>query len=1196
MKTKLLILLLTVSVNFYGQIGFDENIVVGNSYTTMSPQFVKAADVDGDHDLDIITFGAGLNWYENVDGLGNFGEKKTIAVTYGASALYTVDFDNDGDLDILGSVFNKFTLYKNTDGLGNFEVMQVFPLGTEALISVPSDIDNDGNIDILCFYNINTTTPSKPKLVWFKNDGSGKFGQEQFITDSYNNLITASLLVTEDLDGDSDQDIIIGYKDYSKITWLKNTDGKGTFSTPQTITILAGGLSSITTSDIDHDGDKDIISASANDKQVAWYKNLDGLGNFSDENIIASNANETNAVLVTDINNDNTVDIVYTSKNEIGWMSNTTGLGDFGNQQIITNKAFGVRSVITADIDGDGKNDIISASQDDNKVAWYKHIDGNGNFGRQVVIARIIQDPSNVYPGDFDGDNDIDLLVNSKDDAKLTWFENVNGLGFYGKQHIITESVSVGNITPQAYPVDIDGDGDLDIATVQHSVLFWYENIDGQGNFTTEHVIDSNSSATIIRSKDIDGDGDMDLVCGVYNADKISWYKNLDSNGTFGSEQIITDTGDDNGSLTSLEIADMDGDKDMDIIASSYNTDTYYYKNTNGLGDFVEEHMDVFNAMQAVYPADVDGDGDNDIIGVSASGGGPFDSVVWYENSNGKGDFSNIKHDISTLTTNGESIHAADIDNDGDIDVLTASGHSQTSGIIAWYQNNGNGTFYERQIIQELFNYNIGVCVNTADVDNDNDLDVLAVFGYGSSIGRVSVLENLGPLSYTIQGKVLIDTDSNGCTISDVKASNLMVISDNGNNSFATFTDQNGAYHIATTEGNFTTSITSQLPDYFASNPTSHAFSFSGTNNTYLADFCITPIGEINDLNVSLYPSLNDVRPGFGTYYRIVYRNIGTTTSSGTVKFEYNNNKLSFLTATENVSSQTANTLTFDFANLKPFETKTIDLNFTVFATPITNINDEVISSVTVIPTSGDDQTEKDNSFTLNQTVIGSYDPNYITCLEGKQVLIEDSDEFLHYIIRFQNTGNASAINVNVENILDNKLDWTSMQLESLSHSGKVEIKDGKQIKFIFDKINLPDNTTDEPNSHGFIAYKIKPLNNVVAGDIIKNTADIYFDFNPRIVTNTASTRFTGTLSVVESDVNQYNIYPSPTTGLLNIQANTMIEKVSVIDVNGRLVKEFQFNTPVLSTQLDLTHLAKGIYFLKIKSNQGNTNRKIIKR
>lgn len=1193
MKIKLLILLLTVSLNFYGQTGFDENIIVGSSYTTRSPQFVKAVDLDGDNDLDIIASGEELNWYENVDGQGNFGEKKTIAVTNGASTLYTVDFDNDGDLDILGSAYNKFVLYKNRDGLGNFEVMQDFTLGTQALTTVPSDIDSDGNIDILCFYNNYTTTPSKPKLVWFKNDGSGKFGQEQVITNSYYDIITASFLVTEDLDGDNDKDIIIGYRDYNKIVWLKNTDGKGTFSTPKTITILAGGLSSITTSDIDHDGDRDIISASANDKQVVWYKNLDGLGNFSDEIIIASNAVSTNAVLVTDINNDNKVDILYTSKNEIGWMNNTTGLGDFGNQQIITNKAFGVRSVITADIDGDGKNDIVSASSDDDKVAWYKHIDGNGNFGKQVVIARRVKYPTNVYSGDFDGDNDIDLLVNSQHDAKLAWFENVNGLGFYGKQHIITESVEVGNTIPRAYPVDIDGDGDLDIASINRSVLFWYEN-DGLGNFTTEHLIDNTSSADLLRSKDMDGDGDMDLVCGVYDSNRVSWYKNLDSKGTFGPEQIIADTGGTNGSLTSLEVADMDGDNDMDIIASSYNMNSYYYKNTDGLGNFEYQYSSAFSKMQALYPADIDGDGDNDVIGVSAMGGDPFDSVVWYENINGKADFS-LKHHISRLPIQGKSIHAADIDNDGDIDVLTASGNAQTSGLLAWYANDGKGTFSERQTIHQISPYFVGLDVNTADVDNDNDLDVLAVFGYGTTIGKVSVFENLGPLGNKIQGKVLIDTDSNGCTIADVKGSNLMVVSDNGSNSFATFTDQNGAYLVATNEGNFTTSITSQLPDYFTSNPTSHAFNFSGMNNTHLADFCIASIGEVNDLNVSLYPSQNDVRPGFATNYRIVYRNTGTTISNGTIKFEYNNNKLSFLTATENVSSQTGNTLTFNFTNLKPFETKTIDLNFTVFASPTTNINENVISNVTVIPDSGDDHTEKDNNFTLKQTVIGSYDPNDITCLEGKQVLIEDVDKFLHYIIRFQNTGTASAINVRVQNILDNKLDWTTMQLESMSHNGKIEIKDGKEVKFIFDKINLADSTNDELNSHGFISYKIKPLNNVVTGDIITNTADIYFDFNPKIVTNTASTRFSSTLSVLKNNANEYNIFPNQTTGLLNIHANTMIEKISVIDVNGRLIKEFQFNPSVLSTQLDLTHVRKGIYFLKIKSDQGNSNRKIIK-
>lgn len=1191
MQTRLLLLfLLAGSVKLFAQIGFNENIVVGDSYTTVRPQLVRAADIDGDNDLDVITFGTGLNWYENIDGMGNFGEKKVIETQTNGSvgtSLYIVDFDNDGDPDILGAISNKLIVYKNIDGLGNFEVMRVFTFGNSPIPTVPADIDADGDVDIVCFH----TSNNRPKIVCFKNNGAGVFGEEQIISNDAVAIMGTTLLYAEDLDGDNDEDIIVGYHLNNKITWLKNTDGNGTYSSPVTISVLAGGITSIATSDIDNDGDMDIISASKNDNQVVLYKNLDGLGSFSDENIILSNAVGSNSVLITDINNDNTDDIVYSSTNEIGWLNNN-GSGVFGSRQIITNKAFGVQFVITADIDGDGKNDIVSASQDDDKVAWYKHIDGNGTFDRQLVIARTIEIPNNVYPVDLDGDDDIDLLVNSQHDAKLTWFENVNGLGFYGKEHIITESTAVSNVTPFAYPVDIDGDGDLDIATVKNSVLFWYENVDGKGNFTAEHIINNNSSGvSVIRSEDFDGDGDMDLVCGSYT-NKISWYKNLDSNGTFGPEQIIAPGGS-NGSLTSLEVADMDGDNDIDIIASSYTTNIYFYKNTNGLGNFENQSMLIFNRMKAVYPADMDGDGDKDIIAINATGGGVVDAVVWYKNS-GNGIFT-TKHRISTLTIHGESIYAADIDNDGDMDVLTVAGHIQTSGQLAWYQNDGTGVFSARQMIHERFDYSTGLSVNVADVDHDNDMDVIATFGRSGNwaLSKVFVFENLGTLGNTIHGKVLIDSDSNGCTNADIKGSNLMVISDNGNHSFATFTDQNGAYSLATTTGSFITSITSDLPNYFVSTPASHTFSFSGMNNTRLADFCVAPSGPKNDLDISLYPSINDPRPGFGTTYRIVIRNKGTITSSGTINFEYNNNKLSFLTASQPISSQTSNTLTFDFANLKPLETRTINLNFNVFSPPVTNINDRIVTNVTINPILGD-ETQEDNSFTLNQTVIGSYDPNDIMCLEGNEVHIEDADKYLHYLIRFQNTGNAKAINVKVENILDNKLDWASMQLESLSHKGRVEIKDG-EVNFVFNNINLPDSTTDEPRSHGFIAYKVKPLNSVAVGDIVNNTADIYFDFNPPIVTNTASTQFVGALSVVESEVNKFKIYPNPTTSLLNIQGNTMIDKVSLIDINGRVLKEFHFNTPTLLAQLDLTDLAKGIYFLKIKSNQGNTSRKIIK-
>ena len=441
----------------------------------------------------------------------------------------------------------------------------------------------------------------------------------------------------------------------------------------------------------------------------------------------------------------------------------------------------------------------------------------------------------------------------------------------------------------------------------------------------------------------------------------------------------------------------------------------------------------------------------------------------------------------------------------------------------------------------------------------------------------------------TINGTVNIDIDNNGCDFNDISMQNILIIATNGTESFESFVLENSSYAIFTTEGDFTTSI-ANLPSYFTANPSSQTNTFIDLDNSFTADFCVTSNQTVNDVNISTIPT-SQARPGFETTYKIVYKNMGTTQLNGNITLEFDETKLSFSNASETISSQTSNSLTFDYSNLNPFETRTIDLEFNVFAPPTVNIGDELEFNASINPIIGD-ETEDDNIFILDQTVIGSYDPNDITCLEGNQILLADVDKYLHYVIRFQNTGTAHAVKVVVENLLDEKLDWTTLQLESISHNNRVEIKNGNEISFIFDAIYLPDSTTDEPNSHGFIAYKIKPKVDIALGDVIPNKADIFFDYNTAIETNIATTTIVNTLAVNDSPLLDFSIYPIPTDNILNINSKTKISKIEIYSKLGQLILKNE-----TENNIDISNLTNGLYFVKAEDINGNFGvKKIMKK
>ncbi len=442
----------------------------------------------------------------------------------------------------------------------------------------------------------------------------------------------------------------------------------------------------------------------------------------------------------------------------------------------------------------------------------------------------------------------------------------------------------------------------------------------------------------------------------------------------------------------------------------------------------------------------------------------------------------------------------------------------------------------------------------------------------------------------TISGTTTLDCGGSNVALNN---QNINIMGWNNANVGHTYSNANGAYAFYTSFGSHTVSLQLEHPAYFTVTPASYTYNFTfNDSSTETANFCITPNGTHPDLEVTVLP-LTTARPGFNAEYKIVIKNKGTETQSGSVAMTFDDNVLDFVTAIPNITVQNGGLLTWDFTNLLPFEEKeftvTLNLNSPMEVPPVNN--GDLLHYSVAINTAQADETPSDNHAVLNQTVVGSFDPNDKIVLEGSQVNVSNVEEYLNYLIRFQNTGTAAAENVVVKDILSNKFDINTLQMVSASHSYRSVLTQGGKLEVIFENINLPPTSVDEPGSHGYIAFKVKPRVNTVLNDVIENTASIYFDFNYPIVTNTVSTQFT-TLGIRDNERNLFQVYPNPTSGVVNIVVsdNQPISKTTITTMLGQTVWSMANETTV-----DLSSLAKGTYFITVETDKGTQTQRILK-
>ncbi len=438
-----------------------------------------------------------------------------------------------------------------------------------------------------------------------------------------------------------------------------------------------------------------------------------------------------------------------------------------------------------------------------------------------------------------------------------------------------------------------------------------------------------------------------------------------------------------------------------------------------------------------------------------------------------------------------------------------------------------------------------------------------------------------------------LDLNNNG--LKDTNETNFplgkFIYEKNNNAEVHEITTPLGAYNVydgvATNTYDFSYQILADYAPFYNVSPAIYNNVAIITGTQQEINFAVTVAQPLTDVAAYIIP-IEQPRPGFTYKNKIVFGNLGNQTiANGSLAFTKDTNVT--IASTSDAATSNSTGFTYNYTNLAPFQFKSLDVVMQVPTIPTVSLGQTLTDSVAIQPIAIDMVTT--NNFSSNsQLIIGSYDPNDKQESRGEQILISKftSDDYLYYTVRFENTGTAAAERVRIEDILETKLNPNTIEMIYASHPYIME-RTGAHITWNFNEINLPPTSSSYPASTGFVYFRVKPNAGYAIGDIIQNYANIYFDYNPAIVTNVASSEFVSTLSTDTFEKTIIQLYPNPASNMVTIQTDKEpISSVKITDILGKIVV-IQTNIDAVSTKISVSNYKRGIYFVEIKTKNKKT-------
>lgn len=517
------------------------------------------------------------------------------------------------------------------------------------------------------------------------------------------------------------------------------------------------------------------------------------------------------------------------------------------------------------------------------------------------------------------------------------------------------------------------------------------------------------------------------------------------------------------------------------------------------------------------------------------------------------------------------------------------------------------------------FNNEIFVCLEWASILNGNPNVTVAKYGTGTWVplpefnsinlspanyqGRLLVpgappitscgttIDRLGVLCDTahcgaISGRVYVDDNLNCQDNADPALPQQILTLAPFNTTIST--DSSGYYSQLLPMGNYT--INYQAPTWYSVHCPGNQISttvLQGANSSGV-DFALEATPNIQDIRVTLTQGL--ARVGFPTTLYITAMNIGTVPTTATnIDITYSDT-LVYDSTNVTLNTLGGNLLNWNIGSLGVYEAKTCQVYLTV-PPNIALLGEVLISSAQSITPDADATNDED---VVSTVVFAAYDPNKKTvepvgdtANSAPGLIPLTTDEFT-YTIYFQNTGNDTAFTVTLLDELNANLDASTLQLLSSSHIVEMNLMANNTVEFVFNNILLPDSTTNLLGSQGFVKFRIEPNAGMQDGDQITNYAEIYFDFNPAITTNTVVNTYNLAISIAQNEKQVYTIqaHPNPfsESTTISVQGTALANNrvtMQLFDIRGQLVRSFSGIAGEKHT-LSRKELASGIYILSV--------------